>query len=275
MSQQHKTIYLNEYQKPSYGLLRVELDPAAPLDLVGAGLKLTELQIDDVTLKPSRYQLHADGLTIHDLPQQFCLRVVTKLNPLANKALEGLYLSSGNFCTQCEPEGFRRITYFQDRPDVMALYTTTIRADKQQFPVMLSNGNLIASGDLDDGRHFATWHDPFPKPSYLFALVAGDLVCIEDHFTTCSGRDILLQIYVEERNRHKCDHAMLSLKNSMQWDEQRFGLEYDLDRYMIVAVDDFNMGAMENKGLNVFNSKYVLACPDTATDADYLDIILC
>ena len=295
MSQQHKTIYLNEYQKPSYGLLRVELnfdlrpdattvetlsylereadaDAAAPLDLVGAGLELIELQIDDVTLEPSRYQLHADGLTIHDLPQQFCLRVVTQINPLANKALEGLYLSSGNFCTQCEPEGFRRITYFQDRPDVMALYTTTIRADKQQFPVMLSNGNLIASGDLDDGRHFATWHDPFPKPSYLFALVAGDLVCIEDHFTTCSGRDILLQIYVEERNRHKCDHAMLSLKNSMQWDEQRFGLEYDLDRYMIVAVDDFNMGAMENKGLNVFNSKYVLACPDTATDADYLDI---
>lgn len=295
MSKQHKTIYLNEYQRPVYTLSRVELnfdlapettrvealsylerdslaDSGAALNLVGDGLELIELQIDGVTLDEARYEVNDGGLTIHSVPQQFCLRVVTQINPAANKALEGLYLSSGNFCTQCEPEGFRRITYFQDRPDVMALYTTTIRADKQQFPVMLSNGNLIDSGDLDDGRHFATWHDPFPKPSYLFALVAGDLICIDDSFTTCSGREILLQIYVEERNRLKCDHAMLSLKNAMKWDENRFGLEYDLDRYMVVAVDDFNMGAMENKGLNVFNSKYVLACPDTATDMDYLDI---
>lgn len=295
MSKQHRTIYLNEYLKPAYALSRVELnfdlapettrvealsyfergagcDAISPLCLVGNGLELLAIEIDGAPLDEACYQLNDDGLTLNDLPQQFCLRIVTQINPAANKALEGLYLSSGNFCTQCEPEGFRRITYFQDRPDVMALYTTTIRADKQHFPVLLSNGNLIDSGDLDDGRHFAKWHDPFPKPSYLFALVAGDLICIEDHFATCSGREVLLQIYVEERNRHKCGHAMLSLKNSMKWDEQRFGLEYDLDRYMIVAVDDFNMGAMENKGLNVFNSKYVLACPDTATDTDYLDI---
>jgi len=295
MSTAHKTIYLNDYQAPSYKLSRVELnfdlaaertqveaftylerdggcDALAPLCLFGDGLKLLAIEVDGVAVEPERYQLTEDGLTLNELPQRFCLRIVTEINPAANKALEGLYLSSGNFCTQCEPEGFRRITYFQDRPDVMALYTTTIRADKQQFPVLLSNGNLIDSGDLDDGRHFAKWHDPFPKPSYLFALVAGDLICLDDTFTTCSGREVLLQIYVEERNRHKCDHAMRSLQKAMQWDEQRFGLEYDLDRYMVVAVDDFNMGAMENKGLNIFNSKYVLACPDTATDMDYLDI---
>ncbi|MEE4254878.1 MAG: aminopeptidase N, partial [Desulfuromusa sp.] len=182
-----------------------------------------------------------------------------------------LYLTSGNFCTQCEAQGFRRITYYPDRPDVLATFRVRIEAEKK-YPVLLSNGNLLEQGELTNGRHFVVWEDPFRKPCYLFALVAGDLVCLEDHYTTTSGRDVLLQIYVEDRNSNYCDHAMLSLKKSMQWDEDTFGLEYDLDRYMIVAVDDFNMGAMENKGLNVFNSKYVLAYPETATDADYLGV---
>ena len=304
----HVTTYLKDYQAPKYIVNTLKLvfhldpqatrieatatyervasvDQGAALLLHGDdSLTLLELQLDGQKISSRHgdktyYQVTDDQLTLNNLPQTFTLRVVTQINPVANKALEGLYLSSGNFCTQCEPEGFRRITYFQDRPDVMAVYTTKIIADKQHCPVLLSNGNLIDSGDLsgDDGesecgKHFAVWHDPFPKPSYLFAVVAGDLVCIEDTFTTCSGRDILLQIYVEARNRDKCEHAMRSLKKAMQWDEQRFGLEYDLDRYMIVAVDDFNMGAMENKGLNVFNSKYVLASPDTATDDDYLGI---
>ncbi len=211
----------------------------------------------------------ADLLTIHDVPAVFTLEVMTVLRPQDNTALEGLYRSAGMFCTQCEAEGFRAITYFPDRPDVLTLFTTTIVADQKRYPVLLSNGNLQARGELPDGRHFATWHDPFKKPSYLFALVAGDLVCIEDSFTTCSGRNVALQIYVHEQNRGKCDHAMRSLKKAMRWDEQVYGREYDLDSYMIVAVDDFNMGAMENKGLNVFNSCYVLASPETATDDDY------
>ena len=187
----------------------------------------------------------------------------------ANTQLSGLYRSSGTYCTQCEAEGFRRITYFPDRPDVMAVYTTRIEADKTEAPVLLANGNLVDSGDLPDGRHFAVWHDPHPKPSYLFALVGGDLACVEDHFRTMSGRDVTLRIYVEHGKQDRCGYAMDSLKRAMRWDEEAFGREYDLDIFMIVAVSDFNMGAMENKGLNVFNDKYVLANAETATDADF------
>ncbi|WP_316348897.1 aminopeptidase N [Desulfuromonas acetoxidans] len=248
------------------------VDVEEPLRLNGAGQTLLSLSLDGTPLTALDYRCQDSGLVLPNVPNAFELTVVTEIDPEANKALEGLYLSSGNFCTQCEAQGFRRITYFPDRPDVMTRYTTTIRADKQRFPVLLSNGNLVEQCDLDDGRHLTRWEDPFFKPSYLFALVAGDLVCQEDAFTTMSGREVLLQIYVEARNADKCDHAMLSLKKAMAWDEQRFGFEYDLDRFMIVAVDDFNMGAMENKGLNVFNSKYVLARPETATDDDFLNI---
>ncbi len=215
--------------------------------------------------------LDDDYLIIPNVPSSFELAIETEINPQANTALSGLYLSSGNFCTQCEAEGFRRITYMMDRPDVMARYTTTIVADKARYPVLLSNGNLSEAGELasDSSRHWAKWIDPFPKPTYLFALVAGDLAHIEDQFITQSGRQVTLQIFVQSHNLDKCQHAMLSLKKAMRWDEEVYGREYDLDIYMIVAVDDFNMGAMENKGLNVFNSKYVLAKPDTATDIDY------
>ena len=192
------------------------------------------------------------------------------VDPSANTQLMGLYRSGAIYCTQCEAEGFRRITYFPDRPDVMAVYTTRIEADKAEAPVLLANGNLVASGDLPGtGRHFAVWHDPFPKPSYLFALVGGKLACVEDRFRTMSGRDVALRIYVEPGKEARCAYAMDSLKRSMRWDEEAFGREYDLDIFMIVAVSDFNMGAMENKGLNVFNDKYVLASPETATDSDF------
>jgi aminopeptidase N len=288
---QKKETFLKDYTPPAYLVdsihLRVELDPKAtlveaqlqirpntadarPLVLNGERLELLAVSLDGSKLSPAQYK-YTDGLlTIAQVPSSpFALTVNTRINPGGNTALEGLYLSSGNYCTQCEAEGFRTITCFPDRPDVMSVFTTTVIGDKATCPVLLSNGNLIDSGDLDDGRHYATWHDPFPKPSYLFALVAGNLVRISDSFTTRSGREIGLHIYVEERNREKCGHAMRSLQKSMQWDEERFGREYDLDLYMIVAVDDFNMGAMENKGLNVFNSKYVLALPETATDVDY------
>jgi aminopeptidase N len=238
--------------------------------LNGKRLELMRVVLEGRELAPGQYSF-ADGLlTIPEVPATpFELMVNTRINPAGNTALEGLYLSSGNYCTQCEAEGFRTITCFPDRPDVMSVFTTTVIGDTTSCPVLLSNGNLIDSGELEDGRHFATWHDPFPKPCYLFALVAGNLVKISDTFTSRSGREIGLHIYVEERNREKCGHAMRSLQKAMQWDEERFGREYDLDTYMIVAVDDFNMGAMENKGLNVFNSKYVLALPQTATDVDY------
>jgi aminopeptidase N len=251
---------------------KAQRDTSESLALHGAGQPVRSIQIDGRDLAASDYCSKDGGLVIASVPDHFELTIVTEIDPQANKALEGLYLSSGNFCTQCEAQGFRRITYFPDRPDVMTCYTTTIRADKTRFPVLLSNGNLVEQADLDGGRHMTRWHDPFPKPSYLFALVGGDLVCQEDNFTTASGREVLLQIYVEERNADKCDYAMVSLKKAMAWDEQRFGFEYDLDRFMIVAVDDFNMGAMENKGLNVFNSKYVLARPETASDDDFLNI---
>jgi len=263
------------------------------LTLAGENLKLIRINLDDGT-NPSGTDLHLpegpwagqprvsdlskdqylqtqDALIINHVPQKqrFVLTIENTINPKANTALEGLYLSNGMLCTQCEAEGFRKITYFLDRPDVMTLFTTTLVGDKDRYPVLLSNGNKIAQGELSDNRHWVTWEDPFNKPCYLFALVAGQLECIADRFTTQSGHDIDLQIFVEKHDIDKCDHAMESLKNAMHWDEQVYGREYDLDLYMIVAVSHFNMGAMENKGLNVFNTKFVLARPDTATDSDY------
>ncbi|NLX18036.1 MAG: aminopeptidase N, partial [Desulfobulbus sp.] len=294
MIAQKKETFLKDYQPPNYLVdrvdLRVELDTQAtvvqskllcranqstgePLILNGKRLELLQVALNGNVLTENEFTFTDGLLTVDDVPAEpFEVAITSRINPAENTALEGLYLSSGNYCTQCEPEGFRTITCFPDRPDVMSVYTTTVIGAKTSCPVLLANGNLIASGDLADGRHYATWHDPYPKPSYLFALVAGDLVRISDTFTTRSGRTVALHIYVEARNRDKCDHAMYSLKKAMRWDEEHFGREYDLDLYMIVAVDDFNMGAMENKGLNVFNSKYVLALPETATDTDYENI---
>ncbi|OBT12203.1 aminopeptidase N [Vibrio sp. UCD-FRSSP16_10] len=240
------------------------------LALVGDQLPLKEVSVNGALW--SDYEQTDDGLTLSNLPAKFELKIVTQIDPSANTALEGLYLSDGAFCTQCEAEGFRRITYFLDRPDVLAKYTTTIEADQQAFPFLLSNGNKVDEGQLENGRHWVKWQDPHPKPCYLFALVAGDFDQLVDSFTTRSGREVALEIFVDKGNIERAHHAMLSLKNSMKWDEERFGLEYDLDIYMIVAVDFFNMGAMENKGLNVFNSKFVLADQASATDRDYLGI---
>ncbi len=223
-------------------------------------------------LSKRAYRIDQGVLQITDAPDEVVLEIATLICPEKNTSLMGLYVSNGNFFTQCEAEGFRKITYFPDRPDVMAKYTVMLRADKAKYPVLLSNGNLIESGDLGDGRHYAKWEDPFKKPSYLFALVAGDLVCQEEQYKLKSGRDVLLQVWVEEGNLDKTQHAMDSLKNSIRWDEERYGLELDLDRFMIVAVGDFNMGAMENKGLNIFNTKFVLANEKIATDADYTSI---
>lgn len=242
------------------------------LSLFGEELELVSIQLNGQDLGEEDYKLDDKSLKIFSPPEHFTLEIVTIIHPEKNSSLEGLYHSSGNYCSQCEAEGFRKITYYPDRPDVLTRFTTRIEADRERCPVMLSNGNLLERGELPDNRHFVIWEDPFPKPSYLFALVAGKLVAIEDEFVTVSGRIIQLKIFVEERNREKCDHAMISLKKSMAWDEQVYGLEYDLDTFMIVAVDDFNMGAMENKGLNIFNSKYVLSSPETATDQDYLGI---
>lgn len=242
---------------------------AASLVLNGSHQALQWVKVDGELLSDSAYTLEEETLTIADLPDAFELEICSTNAPEANTALNGLYISGGNFCTQCEAEGFRRITYFLDRPDVMARFTVYMDADKAAYPVLLSNGNPTGSGDSDGGRHWATWEDPFPKPSYLFALVAGNLHAVTDHFTTASGRDVTLNIYVREADLDKCDHAMLALKNSMKWDEEVYGLEYDLDLYNIVAVSDFNMGAMENKGLNVFNTRFVLANQDTATDLDF------
>ncbi len=245
---------------------------APPLVLDGQDLLLEGLSLDGRPLAPDRYTVDAERLTVAEVPAQFSLEVQTRIEPQNNTSLEGLYSSSGVFCTQCEAEGFRRITYFVDRPDVMARYTTTIVADRERYPVLLSNGNPVERGETEGNRHWVKWEDPFRKPSYLFALVAGDLACVQDTFVTRSGREIGLRIFVQKHNADKCEHAMQALKKAMRWDERTFGLECDLDVYMIVAVDDFNMGAMENKGLNVFNSKYVLARPDTATDMDYVNI---
>ncbi len=237
--------------------------------LDGEDMKLVSIAVDDRKLGVDEYRVDPSGLSFAAPGETFVVDIETQISPAANTRLEGLYVSQSAFCTQCEAEGFRRITYFPDRPDVMATYKVTIHADKANCPVLLSNGNLIDSGDLDGNRHFAVWEDLFPKPSYLFALVAGDLACVEDSFKTMSGRDVALRIFVEHGNEYRCDYAMDSLKRSMKWDEEVYGLEYDLDLFNIVAVSDFNMGAMENKSLNVFNAKYILAKPDTATDTDY------
>jgi aminopeptidase N len=244
-------------------------DTSDVLELDGTELRLLSVALDGAAVPESGYRVEGDKLYLSGVPDAFTLEIVTVIEPEKNTALEGLYMSEGMYCTQCEAEGFRRITYFPDRPDVMAVYTTRLEADAERFPVLLSNGNLVGSGSLDGGRHFAVWNDPFPKPSYLFAAVAGDLACVRDSFRTMSGRDVELRIYVEHGNERLTGHTMDSLKRSMKWDEERFGLEYDLDLFMIVAVSHFNMGAMENKGLNIFNSKFVLADPETATDADY------
>ena len=248
-------------------------DPAAPLELDGDALELVSVALDGERLGSNRYRLTSEGgLVAEDVPDAFALEIETRIDPQDNTALSGLYVSGGNFCTQCEPEGFRRIAYFVDRPDVMARYTVTIVADKGRCPVLLSNGNPAGSGEAEKGRHWAKWVDPHPKPSYLFALVAGDLVAVRDRFTTRSGREVALAIWVRRGDEDKCGHAMASLKKAMEWDEEVFGLEYDLDVFNIVAVSDFNMGAMENKGLNIFNTRYVLAKPETATDTDYQNI---
>ncbi len=291
-----QTTYLKDYTVPEYFIHSVALNfvldeentlvtsrltlsrnPASrsmetDLVLTGENLLLRRIVLnDDTELTDKDYQKTLDSLTVYNVPQQqpFVLTIENTINPKINTALEGLYLSNGMLCTQCEAEGFRKITYFLDRPDVMAKFTTTLVADKGRYPVLLSNGNKIAQGELPGNQHWVTWEDPFSKPCYLFALVAGQLECLEDKFTTQSGRDISLQIFVEPHDLDKCAHAMQSLQNAMRWDEEVYGCEYDLDLYMIVAVSHFNMGAMENKGLNVFNTKFVLARPDTATDSDY------
>ncbi len=290
-----KTIYLKEYTEPDYWIdkvdLRFELAPNdtkvsaeltlrrhenananTPLVLNGEQLRLQSVAINQQMLNENDYEVNDETLTLYPNAEQFTVTTEVLIDPVNNTSLEGLYQSSGNFCTQCEAEGFRKITYYLDRPDVMAIFTTTIIADKEKYPVLLSNGNPIESGETDNGQHWLRWNDPFKKPCYLFALVAGNLECVEDTFTTMSEREIKLQIFVEAHNVDKCTHAMRSLKNAMRWDEEKYGREYDLDIYMIVAVDDFNMGAMENKGLNVFNSKYVLAKAETATDIDFVGI---
>ncbi|HEV8464765.1 MAG TPA: aminopeptidase N [Pseudolabrys sp.] len=290
-----QSIRLKDYQPPDWLVETVSLDvtlhptaariratlalkpnprsASAPLILNGDGLSLTSLKLDGTVMAPDSYVATPESLTIAQPPNgPFNLEIETIVDPSANTQLSGLYRSNGTYCTQCEAEGFRRITFFPDRPDVMAVYTTRIEADKTEAPVLLSNGNLVEHGEAPGGRHFAVWHDPHPKPSYLFALVAGDLACIEDHYVTMSGRNVTLRIYVEHGKQDRCVYAMDSLKRAMLWDEKAFGREYDLDIFMIVAVSDFNMGAMENKGLNVFNDKYVLASADTATDADFSHI---
>ena len=241
----------------------------APLVLDGVGLKLISLAIDGAALAASRYEVGPEHLTISDVPDAFVLDTEVEIDPEGNKALEGLYMSAGRFCSQCEAEGFRKITYWPDRPDVLSRFTVRVDADKARYPRLLSNGNLMQSGDLDGGRHYAVWNDPFPKPCYLFALVAGELDMLEDAFVTMTGRKVDLRIYVDPGQAPRALYAMDALKRSMRWDEEVFGREYDLDLFMIVAVRDFNFGAMENKGLNIFNSSLLLADSDTATDSNY------
>jgi aminopeptidase N len=288
LSQAMTAKYRQDYQAPLYWIDSIDLDfqlqePLTlvtaisrlrrngehkdPLVLDGEGLVLQSISVDGIPF--SQYEQGENSLTLFNLPAECVLTIVTELDPAANTALEGLYKSGDAYCTQCEAEGFRRITYYLDRPDILARYSTRISADKAKYPFLLSNGNKVESGDLDGGRHFVQWQDPFPKPSYLFALVAGDFDVERSSYRTKSGREVALEIFVDKGNLDRAGFAMESLINSMRWDEQRFGLEYDLDIYMIVAVDFFNMGAMENKGLNIFNSKFVLANPATATDTDY------
>ena len=298
---QPKTIYLKDYQASAFLIdetdLRFELGEeftlvssrlemrrnpvfaehsSVPLVLDGQGMVLEKVLIDGIELQPHDYRVNEDTLTIHALPKvvdengaRFILECQTRIKPQENTSLEGLYKSKKMFCTQCEAEGFRKITYYLDRPDVMSRFTTTVVAEKSRYPVLLSNGNAMDSGTESNGRHWVKWQDPFRKPCYLFALVAGNLEHVEDTFVTCSGRKITLRIFVESKDLDKCAHGMLSLKNSMAWDERVFGREYDLDIFMIVAVDDFNMGAMENKGLNIFNTSCVLANPATTTDVAF------
>ena len=243
------------------------------LVLNGEELALREVGVGGTALAPSRYTLGDETLTIHaPLPDSFTLETLVRIEPDNNTQLSGLYKSKDGYFTQCEAQGFRRISFYPDRPDVMARFTCTIEAERARFPQLLSNGNLVDAGDAGNNRHWARWEDPYAKPAYLFALVAAKLDMLEDSFTTASGRKVRLAVYVEPGKLDQCDHAMAALQKSMAWDEQRFGLEMDLDHYMIVAVGDFNMGAMENKGLNIFNTKYVLARPDTATDTDYQNI---
>jgi aminopeptidase N len=286
-TEQPAAIHLADYDPPAWQVDHTELrfeiaegetivqsrldvhrgEQAAPLVLDGQELTLVEVAVDGRPLSSNEYGLDEDTLTLFDLPQRASVSVTTKIHPEQNTALEGLYKSSGMYCTQCEAEGFRKITYYPDRPDVLSTFTTTIVAS-DDYPVLLSNGNPIGDRVLPDGRREVTWSDPFPKPSYLFALVAGDLALLEDTFVTGSGRTITLRIYSEPHNIDQCDYAMDALKRSMRWDEKVYGREYDLDIFMIVAVDDFNMGAMENKGLNIFNTSCVLATPDTATEVE-------
>ncbi len=285
---QPSTIYLKDYRPPDWLIEKTHLDfdlhedhalvesrlsirrnpeneDVAALELHGQELELLELCLDEQVLTGEQYEVSSDTLRIHDCPDRFELRCVTRIRPQDNTALEGLYKSRTMFCTQCEAEGFRKITYFLDRPDVMSVFSVRVEAEYKKYPVLLSNGNLVEAGAEGD-RHWTLWEDPFPKPSYLFALVAGNLSLVEDTFKTCSGRTVDLRIFVEEKDVDKCAHAMTALKNSMRWDEEVFGREYDLDLFNIVAVDDFNMGAMENKSLNIFNTSCVLAHPDTTTD---------
>ena len=286
--------YRRDYQKPHFAIDKTELcfklyddftlidsklhcirvgsDASDDLVLDGEQLELLSIKLDGKTLTDEHYSVDENSLTIRSVPQEFVVSIQVKVYPEKNKALEGLYLSNGKYCTQCEAEGFRKITYFLDRPDVLSSYQVRIEADQAAYPYLLSNGNNIEKGVLDNGRHFAVWQDPFKKPCYLFALCAGDYDLLEDRFETQSGRSVLLQIYVDKGRLSQCYHAMASLKKSMVWDEKVFNLEYDLDSYMIVAVGDFNMGAMENKGLNIFITKYVLAAQNTATDDDFEDV---
>jgi aminopeptidase N len=257
--------------------LKLRRDPVAAPDaelvLAGRNLTLLALRRDGLTLTAGvDYHLSEAELRLSAPDAAFTLEIVTAIHPVANTALEGLYLSGEMLCTQCEPEGFRRMTYYLDRPDVLTRFSVELHADKLRYPVLLSNGNRVGVGVTPDGQHWARWEDPFPKPSYLFALVAGDLVCSAERYTTLSGRQVALEVYVDAHNHERCAHALTSLRRAMQWDEQTFGREYDLDSYMIVAAEAFNMGAMENKGLNLFNAKYALASPTTATDADYYAI---
>ncbi len=285
------TIYLSDYQPYPFLIESLHLDfdlfddyacvqsqmqikrqHPGEFYLYGEELELINILLNNQSLSVNDYHIIEDRLIIPACPDEFSLSIKTLIRPQDNTQLSGLYRSNHLFCTQCEAEGFRRITFFPDRPDVLTIYTTKITANAAQYPVLLSNGNLHASGKTDDGRHWAIWHDPFKKPSYLFALVAGNLACVQDSFITCSGKTVDLRLYVEPGNEDKCEHDMKSLKKSMNWDEEKFGREYDLSTFMIVAVSDFNMGAMENKGLNIFNAKYILARPDTATDHDYAGI---
>ena len=287
-----RPIYLKDYREPDFWIPKVALTfelgdeitrvqsvltlernanaaKDASLTLNGEQLKLVSVKIDGRALAATDYSLTEHSLTLKNLPEKCELAIETELEPHKNLSCEGLYRSSGIFCTQCEAESFRRITYFSDRPDVMSVYTVTVRAEKAKYPMLLSNGNPVSRRDLDAGRHEVVWHDPHRKPCYLFALVAGDMGVYSDTFRTRSGRDVKLEIYARKGLQDRCTHAMESLKWSMKWDEDVYGLEYDLDIFMIVVAEDFNMGAMENKGLNVFNANYVLAKPETATDADF------